>query len=230
VRIETYLRTALLLFAATACACGGPRLAEIPEAGTATPGAAESEGGVTSGFTSAPDASETFFADTSTPHTPSSAADDAASDASPPWAFMYSGSVNGLVFAPADGVAYVDKGELVIVLSDASSLCSEGVDRQGSMTFSIELYLGAAPSPATFSATAGQAPGQAALNVTELGASCAPAGLDLAAESGTVTLATVSASVVAGTFSVDLAGGAGTLSGSFSVPLCGAVPSTACTP
>jgi hypothetical protein len=149
----------------------------------------------------------------------------------------------GLQFHPKDGTGFINttpsgakasagvKSELYVVFSDATNLCTTGIDRQGAIVFSIDLLSGDATlQPGTFTGMEQQVPGQANIGVAQLSASCGAAGLELGSASGTVVLTSVSASAVSGTFSVSLLEDAGTLSGSFTVPVCGQAANTSCQP
>jgi len=160
-----------------------------------------------------------------------------------PWSFNYAGSVSGLAFNPIDGIGYfnttlsgaeADAGvqtEFVAVFSTSASLCATGIVRQDETVFTIALLSSAATlQPGTYTEAQVEAPGQADVSVSALGATCSSAGLDYGSASGTVVITSVSAGSVSGTFSVTLLEGAGALTGSFTVPVCGQSPSTTCQP
>jgi hypothetical protein len=239
--MQTYLRTGIALL--LAAGCGGTSAGAIPDAGVGPAQSGGSGGGATTSPTSLPDASDTFFPEASTGQGSANGTGVPADAAAAPWAFSYAGSVMGLQFHPKDGTGFVNttpsgakasagvKTELYVVFSDATNLCATGINHQGAAVFSLDLLSGdATPQPGTFTATQQQAPGQANIRVAQLSASCGAEGLELGSASGTVVLTSVSASVVSGTFSVDLLQDAGTLSGSFSVPVCGQAPNTSCQP
>src|SRR5262249_52728382 len=84
--------------------------------------------------------------------------------------------------------------------------------------------------PGTYTQTQGNVPGQVDLGISRLDGTCTSTGQDYGAESGTVIITSVTATGVAGTFNITLMAGAGTLEGSFNVPLCQSLPSGNCVP
>jgi len=73
-----------------------------------------------------------------------------------------------------------------------------------------------------------EAPGQVDVSVSKLNASCGSDGKDFGSATGSVTLTAVTDTGVAGTFDVALLGDAGTLQGTFNVPLCNLPFSSTC--
>lgn len=116
-----------------------------------------------------------------------------------------------------DGTGAIATGRFRAFLSDANNLCSAGALRQGATVLGIDTN---GTAPGTFAAT---------FQVSRNDASCnGAAAMD--SGSGTVTLTTVSASFVEGTFDATMSGDAGSLTGSFNVPLCPALDATTCKP
>jgi hypothetical protein len=151
------------------------------------------------------------------------------------------GSFNSLPLRPQDGVGYVTRlisgpaalagvrTEFVAVVGDRPSLCAASVVRPNETTFAITAQSGDDPfGPGRFAVGLGGQPGGVEVSVTRFGPSCLPAD-QYVSESGTVVITRVTADAVLGTFEVTLAGDAGTLQGSFDVPLC-AQPAARCTP
>jgi hypothetical protein len=153
-------------------------------------------------------------------------------DGGPP-TLTLGGTFNALTLTMVDGTAYISgprpsdvdagvRSELRVFFSDKGSLCANGVMRQGETILSIDA-LSADPAFAagTYTQMQQSVPGQVDVAITKLDQSCGATGQDYGAQSGTVVITSLTASNVAGTFDVTLGGGAGTLTGSFSAPICG---------
>ncbi len=151
------------------------------------------------------------------------------------------GSFNTLPLHPLDGMGYITrlisgpaaragvKSEFVAIVGERQSLCAGSVVRPNETTFAITAQSGDDPFRAgSFAVGLGGMPGDVEVSMTLFGPSCLVAE-QYASESGTVTITSVTSSGVSGTFDVTLAGDAGTLQGSFDVPLC-PQPAARCTP
>jgi hypothetical protein len=148
------------------------------------------------------------------------------------------GSFNASALNVLDGTAFVSSvpsqagginSNLSVFFSDKTSLCSTGVRRQNETVLVIGAMSGGPAFQAgTFTDTQEEAPGQAYVSVTALNGACA--NQSLGAASGTVVITSVTSSAVSGTFDVTLLGDAGTLQGSFNVPLCDQAFSYSCQP
>jgi hypothetical protein len=151
------------------------------------------------------------------------------------------GSFNALPLHPLDGIGYITrlisgpgagagvKSAFVGIVGERQSLCAGSVVRPNETTFAITAQSGDDPfRPGTFAVGLGELPGDVEVSMTRFGPSCLVAD-QYAAESGSVVITRVTSSAVSGTFDVTLAGDAGTLQGSFDVPLC-PQPAARCTP
>jgi hypothetical protein len=122
------------------------------------------------------------------------------------------------------------RSEFKAFISDKSNLCGTGVVRQNETIFAITAVSGSATFQAgTYTEMLQEVPGQVDVSITKLNAACTSNSQDYGSASGTVVITSVTASAVAGTFDVTLLGDAGTLQGSFNVPLCPSL-STSCVP
>lgn len=155
------------------------------------------------------------------------------------------GSFDKLSLTPTDGAGIIEseaalgaeleaagvKSRFRAFVEDKNSVCGLGAKRQNATVFAIDA-LSDSPTfaPGTYTQKQSSAPGQVDLSITKLNATCGSDQQDYGTESGTVTITSVTATVVTGTFDVTLMGGAGTLSGSFNVPLCPSLRSESCDP
>lgn len=127
---------------------------------------------------------------------------------------------------PTDGV----RSRLVVIFADRTALCSTGPLRASATEISIDLLSGDKPFTAgTFTQQMKNAPGQVDFGISKLGATCNGAGQDYGASVANVVLTQV-APTVAGTFDLTFPGDAGTLQGTFNVPICGSPFDTTCKP
>lgn len=154
------------------------------------------------------------------------------------------GSFDKLTVTPTDGAGLLQSGSalpaevaaagvrsrFVAYVADRQNVCTGGPRRADAIVLSIDARSGAeAFAPGTYTGSATVGPGQVELAIAKLGTSCA-SDPEYRAESGTVTITTVRPTYVAGTFDVTLRDGAGTLSGSFNVPLCPSLDLVRCSP
>lgn len=117
-------------------------------------------------------------------------------------------------------------------------LCEKGPSRQNETVFSVDaLSDNAAFAPGTYTQNGADGPnavGEGVVAISKLGATCGGSGnggMDYFGVAGsTVTITSVTATTVSGTFAVTLANAAGTLQGSFSVAICGTPVSKTCMP
>lgn len=141
---------------------------------------------------------------------------------------------------PVDGRAFITDGSgsgtgvktrLRIFVEDRGSLCAAGPVRQDATIFFIDALSGDATiKPGTFTQMNNSVPGQVDTGVSKLNGSCGAAGQDYGASAATVVLTQVTSTSVAGTFDLTFPGDAGTLSGTFNVPICGQAFNAACQP
>jgi hypothetical protein len=181
-------------------------------------------------------------AEASTPYAPVPEASTLVdAPASPATLLTLDGSFNTLPLHPLDGIGYITRlisepalgagvrSEFLAIVSERGSLCAASAVRPNETAFAITALSGDDPfQPGTFAVGLGGQPGDVNVSMTRFGPSCLPAE-QYASESGTVVVTRVTADAVSGTFDVTLAGDAGTLQGSFDVPLC-AQPTARCTP
>lgn len=145
------------------------------------------------------------------------------------------GTFDRLTITPTDGAGSIDteadlsdelraagvKSRFTAFIEDRNNVCSTGARRQDATVFAIVALSDADTfSPGTYTQKQDSVPGQVDLSVTKLNATCTSDQQDFGTESGTVTITSVTETVVTGTFEVTMLGGAGTLQGSFNVPLC----------
>jgi hypothetical protein len=192
----------------------------------------------------APDASAS---DASAPPalTPDASAADAftAAEASATdGAFLtFGGTFGALPLHPLDGMGHISRlvsgppaaagvrSTFAAVVSDRTNLCAISLLRPNETAFAISALSGDDPfRPSTFAVGGNGVPGEVNVSVTRMGPVCTPTD-QYASASGSVVITRVTSDAVAGTFDVTLPGDAGTLQGSFDVPLCGQ-PSARCTP
>jgi len=162
------------------------------------------------------------------------AATDAADAATGPGAlFSLDGSFDALAIRPVDGFgtivtavpgplaeAGVNSNFLAFV-ADRPALCA-GVLRQSETVVSIDaLSANSTFAPDRFVVTSEVVPTAVTVEVTRFDDTCGVAG-QYVAVSGSVNVTSVTSAKIAGTFDVALSGDAGTLQGSFDVPLCSA--------
>lgn len=142
--------------------------------------------------------------------------------------------VNGII----DGTAFFSdsKGDpgvqsrLVVVLSDRTGLCSASVLHENATVISIDMLSGDKPfKPGTFTQHMKSVPGQVDVGVSKLGPTCKGAGQDYGASIANVVVTQVTPTV-AGTFDMTFPGDAGTMQGTFNVPICGQAFGNACLP
>jgi hypothetical protein len=116
-------------------------------------------------------------------------------------------------------------------VSDRGNLCGAGANRKNGTVFFIEALTDKDTlEPGEFTQHLDSVPGQVDLGISKLDASCQTQGQDYGTASGKVTITSVTATTVSGTFDVTLMGDAGTLTGSFNVPLCASIGSDSCAP
>lgn len=127
------------------------------------------------------------------------------------------GNYDAIAIAAKDGTGTLETGRFRAFISDANSVCANGARRQGATVLGIDTT---GTAPGTFPATFQIARNDSACN----GTAATNTG------SGTVTITSVSTTVVEGTFDATLDADAGTLTGSFNVPLCPALDVTTCKP
>jgi hypothetical protein len=155
------------------------------------------------------------------------------------------GTFDKLTLTPTDGVGIIDteaalsddlkaagvKSRFRAFVEDRPNLCSTGAGRQNATVFAIDA-LSDNPSfaPGTYTQKQDSVPGQVDVSITKLNGTCTSDQQDYGAESGTVTITSVSATVVTGNFEMTLLHGDGTLSGSFNVPLCPGLKLGGCDP
>lgn len=132
-------------------------------------------------------------------------------------------AVDGTAFmTPARDTSAGAKSELRVLVADRPSLCTTGPLRGNETIFSIDaLSADTTFRPGTFTQLQNAGPGHVDVSITKLNATCDSDNQDYGAATATVTFTTVNLTAVAGTFEVTLMGNAGTLKGTFNVPLCG---------
>jgi hypothetical protein len=135
-----------------------------------------------------------------------------------PFVTLNGGSFDKLALNALDGAGVLDAGRFRALVEDRASICSTSARRQNSTVLTIETPSGA---PGTYP--------NASVEISKLDATCANA-QSYASESGTVTITSASSTVIAGTFDVTLANGAGTLKGSFNIPVCPSLKLDTCDP
>ncbi len=171
--------------------------------------------------------------------------DDPISAGDGPFFTRSGGSFDKLAFTPADGAAVIDTGaalsdahkatgvksRLRAFVLDTDTVCGKGARRPNMTVFAIDA-LSDQPSfvAGTYTQKLDSVPGHVDLSMTKLNATCSSDMQDYGIESGTVTIAQVTATFVEGSFDVTFMNGAGTLTGTFNVPLCASLDSSACTP
>ena len=147
-----------------------------------------------------------------------SSGDDPPQNGEGPFVTLSGGSFDKLTLQPLDGAGVLDAGRFRAFVEDRASICSTTARRQNSTVLTI--------------VTPSSAPGTddgASVKLAKLDAAC-QAAPEYASESGRVTITSASATVVAGTFEVTLANGAGTLAGSFNIPICPTLKLDSCEP
>ena len=188
-------------------------------------------------------AADSPTADSSTtdaaPDTTADAGPDATLDGGPLFA-RTGGTFNGVPLAVVDATAFLTqakspapgvKSRLVIVAEDRAALCAAGSFRQNGTFLTIDAQSGdLALQPGTFTQKFADGPGQVDVGISKLSASCGSSGKDYGATVATVVVTQVTATSVAGTFDLTFPSDAGTLQGSFNVPICGQPFDTTCKP
>ena len=152
------------------------------------------------------------------------------------------GTFQGLSFTPVDGFAAFNqsidpaladagvKSELTVLVADKPGLCTTGVLRQSGTFFAFDALSGDSTLvPATFTGMQPQGPGHADVEVVRFDDACALQ-TEYVSASGSVTVTEVTSTDVAGTFDVTMSLDAGTLYGSFRVPLCSTPSGNTCAP
>jgi hypothetical protein len=153
------------------------------------------------------------------------------------------GTFDKLKLTPTDGIGVIDhdisenakaagvKSTFRAFVSDRGNLCGLGSNRQNGTVFFIEALSDKDTiQPGEFTQHQDAVPGQVDLGITKLDGTCQLQGQDYGTESGKVTITSVTSTAVSGTFDVTLMNGAGTLTGSFNVPICAGIGSDSCAP
>lgn len=145
------------------------------------------------------------------------------------------GTFNALTLNPVDGTAFITNGatsELIVLIADKPSLCTTGVSRQNEISFSIDAQSGTSPfPPGTYTQMGMDGPGQVDPAMSQIGPTCLAIGQDYGAANGsTVIVKNVTSTYVSGSFDLTFENDAGTLQGTFHVPICTQAPNTTCQP
>lgn len=126
-----------------------------------------------------------------------------------PFVTLNGGSFDKLTLNAADGAGVMNGGQFRALVEDKASICSTSALRQRSTVLTIE-------TPNT-------------VKIAKLDATCGNE-QEYVSESGTVTITSSSSTVVTGSFDVTLANGAGTLKGTFNIPICPGLKLDTCDP
>lgn len=136
-------------------------------------------------------------------------ADDPPQNGEGPFVTLNGGSFDKLTLNALDGAGVFANGVFRAYFEDKAGICSTSARRQNSTVLTIE-------TPNT-------------VKIAKLNATCGN-DQEYVSESGTITIASATSTLVVGSFDVTLANGAGTLKGSFNVPICPSLALDSCEP
>jgi hypothetical protein len=140
------------------------------------------------------------------------------------------GTFDKVALDARDGVAYLQrstngsrgvKSKLTILIGNEPNMCGAPTLQKQTTFFGLQaLSADGEFKPGTFTQHLDRVPGQVDVFAGTIGEACKGDGPQWGAETATVTITSVTATAVSGTFEVTFTGNAGTLQGTFSVPVC----------